>query len=531
MKQQYDAIIIGGGHNGLVAAAYLAQAGKSVLVLEKRELLGGAAATEELFPGFRANTGAENAGNFHPQIQRELFLKMHGLTLRQPAAAIFVPAADRPLTLYPDVQRTTEMLAAYGLPDAERYPVFAAHVAQMTDVLREMLLQTPPDLAGRNVNELLSWGRVGWKLKRIGDKAMMEFLRVLPMPAREWLDEWFESDLLKGALGMDAVAGSAQGPRAAGTTLQFLYQHMHGFLQAQQVLGGTGALSQALADAAAAYGAEVRTGTAVTAIQLDENGRAIAVILENGDQIPARTILSSVDPRQTLFEFVGPHHLPPRFMRAVRSIIYRGTTAKLILALSALPSFHGQPETAQLSGRIRLAPSLDAIERAYDDSKYGRYSAKPVLDMQIPTILDPGLAPAGQHLLQITVRYTPFRLREESWDEAAAGLETAVLAQLRTVAPQIDELIRHKKLLTPMRLRADLWPHRRLNLPWADGAGPAAGDAPRLRLGTVPHAGAQSAALRRGHASRRRPHRRAGRECGAGAVGVVVKWEVRSTKN
>jgi phytoene dehydrogenase-like protein len=347
------------------------------------------------------------------------------------------------------VQRTTDRLAAAGLKDAAAYPAFAAHVVQMTDVLREMLLQTPPDLAMRNVNELLSWGRIGWKLKRLGDKGMMEFLRVLPMPAREWLDEWFESDLLKGALGMDAVAGSAQGPRAAGTTLQFLYQHIHGYLQPRQVLGGAGALSQAVADAAAAYGAEIRMGTAVTAIQMDENGCAVAVILENGDQIPARTILSSVDPRQTLFDFVGPQHLPPRFMRAVRNIIYRGTTAKLILALSALPAFNGQPQTTELSGQIRLAPNLDAIERAYDAVKYGRYSAEPVLDMKIPTIVDPGLAPIGQHLLQITVRYAPFQLRDESWDEAAAGLETAVLAQLRTVAPQIDDLILHKKLITP----------------------------------------------------------------------------------
>ncbi len=430
MKKQYNIIIIGGGHNGLTAAAYLAKAGKSVLVLEKREVLGGAAATEEIWPGFHANTGAEDAGMFQDSIVKELFLKMHGLEFRQSEVAIFAPQVDGPaLTLYRDIAKSQQAIAAFSQRDAERYPDFVAQVNGFTAVLRDMLLHTPPNLGEPHLGELVGWGGVGLKLRRMGGAAMMEFMRVLPMPLREYLDEWFESDALKGALAVDGITGTMQGPWSAGTTLQFLYQHSNGFLAQRAVAGGMGALSEALASAARQNGAEIRTGAGVARIQVD-NGQAIAVLLENGDQIPANVILSSASPRHTFFEFVGPQQLEPRFMRAARNIIYRGSTAKLLLALDELPQFVGQTDEGQLHGRIRHAPSLAYIEKAYDAAKHGRYSPHPVLDMGIPTLTDPTLAPPGKHLLAVTIRYAPYCLADSNWENEREGLVTAVLHTL-----------------------------------------------------------------------------------------------------
>lgn len=452
MKTRYDAIIIGAGHNGLTAAAYLARAGKKVLVLERRPFLGGAATSEPIWPGFTVNTGADHAGMLQENIIRELFLKMNGLELRQTAVALFAPqpGSQQGLTLYNDVGKSQQSIAQFSPRDAERYPEFVAQVNQFTAVLREMLLQTPPHLSERHLGELVSWGNVGLKLRRMGGKPMMEFLRVLPMPLREYLNEWFESDALKGALAVDGVTGTMQGPWSAGTTLQFFYQHINGFFQRPILLGGMGTLAEALAAAARQNGADIRTETGVAKIQLDANGRAIAVLLENGGQIAASVILSAVDPRHTFFDFVGAAELEPRFSRAVRHILYRGSTAKMTLALTGVPEFVGQTAVEQLHGRIRLAPSLAYIEKGYDAAKYGRFSPQPVLDMSLPTLVDGSLAPADKHLLSIVVRYAPYQLAEGDWEAHKAGLATAVVGALSQISPNIGQLIEGQHLLTPL---------------------------------------------------------------------------------
>lgn len=248
MNNQYDTIVIGGGHNGLVTAVYLAKAGQKVLVLEARDVLGGAAATEEVWPGFKVNTGAADAGMFQETIVKDLFLKMHGLEFRQSPAAVFAPQPDgRSLTLWRDEAKTVGEIARFSPRDAERYPAFARQVGRFAAVLQGMMLQTPPDLMALGLGDA-GWGKVGWQLKRLGGPEMMEFMRVLPLAAQEYLDDWFESDALKGAIGADAITGNQLGPRAAGTTLMLFYQHINGWLNGRSPLGGIGQLSAALAD-------------------------------------------------------------------------------------------------------------------------------------------------------------------------------------------------------------------------------------------------------------------------------------------
>jgi phytoene dehydrogenase-like protein len=453
MDKHYDAIIIGAGHNGLVAAALLAQKGKKVLLLEKRAVLGGVGATEEIFPGFKVPTGAHDAGLFQDEIVKALFLKMQGLEFRESPVLIFAPQPyGRGLTLWRDVAKSAEEIVHFSRRDGERFPAYVAQVGQMSRILQQMMLLSPPDLGDRSLAELYAWGKVGLKVKGMGNREMMEFLRVLPMPAAEFLDEWFESEALKGALGAGSVTGTMQGPRSAGTALMMLYQAADGrgnFRASRYVRGGIGQLAGSLAEAARQDGAEIRTGAGVSKILL-RDGRAVGVRLADGQEIGASIVISNADPRRTFLDLVGAPNLEPRFVRPLRNIIFRGSTAKVNLALSGLPHFNGQTETEQLGGHILISPSLEYIERAYDDAKYGHVSQHLFLDAVIPTVLDNTLAPAGQHILSVTVRYTPYRLRERDWDEQRSSLGDQVVGTLAQYAPDLPELILDRQVLTPL---------------------------------------------------------------------------------
>ncbi|MFQ5420768.1 MAG: phytoene desaturase family protein, partial [Anaerolineae bacterium] len=379
MNNVYDAIIIGAGYNGLVTAVQLAKSGKKVLVLERRDVLGGIAATEELFPGCKVSVGPGEAGLFADEIVQGLFLKMHGLEFRESEVVLCAPQAnfDAPLILTTDIAQTQAEIARFSQSDAEKWPEFVAFAGRMTAVLHQMRLLTPPDTTDRQMTDLLGWGKVGLKLKGLGKREMMQLIRLLPLPVTDFLKEWFESDVLIGALTGAGVTGLMLGPGEAGTALMWLYQG--GVRPPRFVSGGTGELAQALAGAAQADGAEIRLGTAVSHI-LVRDGKAVGVELANGEPIEAKTILSSADPRHTFFDLVGAQELEPRFMRAVRSIRFRGSTAQLHLLLNGLPQF-GQTDDAHLGGKIVICPSADYLQTAYDEAKYGRVSTHPYLEI------------------------------------------------------------------------------------------------------------------------------------------------------
>ena len=454
MNNQYDAIVIGGGHNGLVAAATLAAAGKRVLGLERRDVLGGAAATEELFTGYRMDTGSSDAALFLDEITRKLNLSQHGLKFHENPALLFAPQPDgRALTIWRDDARTMEEIARFSERDASRWPDFRRQVERMGGLLRGMLVLPPPDL-GRLRGDVMAWGPLALRLRQMGGADMMELFRVLPMAAQGYLDEWFESDALKGALGGSAVVGSTLGPRSGGTTLMFLFQNLGGLLAHRFVEGGIGRLSEALAAAARAAGATIRTGAAVERVLVegDLEPTAAGVRLDTGEEIRASAVLSNADPRRTLFELAGPQQLEPEAMRHVRNIIYRGSVASLNLALDGLPAFAGLAEEAQLGGRVRVSPSLDYLERAYDAAKYGRISEHPYLEMFIPTLHDPALAPAGHHILNVTAQYAPYGLRDGDWDGQRDALVETVMNTLEGVAPGIRQQVVHCHVATPLDL-------------------------------------------------------------------------------
>lgn len=449
----YDALIIGAGHNGLVAAATLAQAGKRVLVLERRNTLGGAAATEEIFPGFKFNTGAHDAGLFRPEIIAALQLEQHGLQLMKSHVAAFAPQPNgTALTLWRDEQKNIAEIARLSKNDAEKFPGFVRLLNKLAEGLRHLLLLTPPNIAQSGLNELLSWASAGLKIKNLGKHEMMEFLRVLPMTTTEFLNEWFENEALKGLLGATSVAGSKQGPQASGTAFMLLYHYLGesngGFKASSFVRGGIGELSAALARAAQAHGAEIRTNAEVVRI-IHKEEKAAGVLLKTGEEISARAILSNADPRRTFFELLGAPEFGPTFVRRVRNIRYRGTSAKVNLALNGLPRFIGAESETQLSGHIVICPNLEYLERAYDDAKYGRYSAQPYLDIVIPSILDNALAPSGKHVMSITMQYAPYQLRESNWDEQREALGEHLLNTLTHYAPNLRDLILHRQVLTP----------------------------------------------------------------------------------
>jgi len=460
--QNYDAIIIGAGHNGLVTAALLAKAGKKVLVLERRPEIGGIATTQEIHPGFNVSTCAHLAGSFSPEISSELELKKYGLELLPVDPAFFVPDPGKnSLVLPQDPTKIAQELGRHSRKDRDHFNSFRSLSRNLAAFLRTLYDLPLPDHggeAGLNAAKLI---QLGWKFHRLGEKEMYECLRIFPMSIADWLNEWFETQSLKAALAASGILGTFYGPRAQGTSYVFLHHQLgesNGALRPLSLVrGGVGKLANAIAACAKRFGAEIRTTAEVDQV-ITKNSTATGVALRNGDEFVAPYVISNADVKRTLLKLVAPTYLDPHFLLQVRNIRARGTMAKVNLALDTLPKFTCAPvhaAAANLCGVIHIGPTLDYLEHASDDTKYGRFSKKPFLEITIPSLVDASLAPAGKHVMSIWMQFAPYHLKNGSWDKEREALGDCVVDTIEEYAPGFKTSILHRQVLTPLDLERD----------------------------------------------------------------------------
>lgn len=449
-----DVVVIGGGHNGLTTAFYLAKAGLKVVVLERRDRVGGGAVTEEIAPGFRCPTLAHAIGPLHPSIVRDMELERRRVEFLRPDPRLVALGADGRAIAFSDPARTAESIRAFSEKDAGRYGDFCATLERLGAFLAGILERTPPSLNPGTAGELWDLLTLGRRFRSLGRADGFRLLRWMPMAVADLVAEWFETDLLQAAIAARGVFGTALGPWSAGSGAVMLLQAAADPAPGGSsiaVKGGPGALSAAMADAAREAGAEIRTDAAVARITARDN-RAAGIILENGQEIAARAVVSAVDPRRTYLVLLDPFDLEPGFLTKVRNYRCPGTVAKVNLALGILPAFRG---AGSLAGRIHIGPSVDYIERAFDASKYGELPESPYLDVAIPTLTDPSLAPAGKHVMSIVAQFAPYRLRGgRNWDAARDELASAVVTTLDRYAPGIEAAIEHRQVLTPIDLES-----------------------------------------------------------------------------
>jgi len=455
MKQKYDVIVIGGGHNGLVTAAYLARSGKKVLVLERRYILGGAAVTEEVFPGFKFSVASYVVSLLRPEIIRELDLPRHGLEIL-PLDGTFTPMHGNYLWRVNDHAKTLREIARHSKLDAEAYDEYGKAMVEMGRFVKPILAMTPPNPVSPTIKGLQDLLFLAKRFQKLPYADQYNQIQLMTMSAVDFLDQWFETDVLKATMSASGIIGTFLGVRSPGTAYVLLHHYMGeidgAFRSWGFARGGTGAISNAIAGAAREAGAEIRTEAPIAKILL-ENDEAKGVVLENGDEIEADVVSSSVDPRQTFTKMVGHRHLPPEFVEDIARYKFRGSSGKVNLALDALPNFTCLPGPGpHLRGAISISPTVEHMERAYDDAKYGRFSRRPYIDMVIPTLTDPSVAPPGKHILSCFVQYAPYHLRDGNWDDQREAFGDTVIDTLAEYAPNIRDIILNRQVLTPLDL-------------------------------------------------------------------------------
>jgi phytoene dehydrogenase-like protein len=453
LSDNFDAIVIGGGHNGLVNAAYLARAGKKVLVLERRHVLGGATVTEEIYPGFKFSVFSYVVSLLRPEIIRDLKLSNFGLTILPLESTLTpLPGGDY---LYRDGDhyRTVRSISRFSARDADSYEDYSHTMYFMAKAVKPILGMVPPDPASLNpaeLNRLLGLARQYLGLKA---EHLYTLARLMTMSSADFLERWFESEPLKGTMAASGIIGTFLGPRSPGTAYVLLHHYMgeiDGTFRAWGFAkGGTGGIAEAIARSALSLGVQIRTSSPVDQV-IVRNGKAIGVALGDGDEIYANVVISSLDPKRSYLDLVNPHELPAELVEAVRRFKFQGSSGKVNLALDAAPQLACWPGVGRhLAGSISISPSTDYIERAYDDAKYGDFSRQPYIDLIIPSMIDPDMAPPGKHVMSCFVQYASYDLHHGTWVERREAFGDAVVNTLSEYFPNLKDIILHRQVLTP----------------------------------------------------------------------------------
>jgi len=460
MTNRYDAIIVGGGHNGLACAAYLAKAGRRTLVLERRHVLGGAAVTEEIHPGFKYTVCSYVVSLLRPEVIQELDLARHGLHIT-PLDSAFAPMEDGDyFATYSDPESARQELRRHSARDAEMAPKFSQLMYEMAFAVKPILGVVPPDPSRPGLRGLRTLRDLGRHVNGLGARTFHDLTKLMTMSASDLLEEWFETDIVKSLYALNGIIGTMLGPKSPGTAYVLLHHYMGeldgAFTAWGCQKGGTGGVSEAIASSARSFGAEIRVEAPVAKV-LVKNGRAVGVVLEDGEEILAKTVVSGTDPRVTFRKLVDEKDLPGELVLAIDRFKFRGSSGKVNLALDALPIFPAMRDPALIRGSIEICPSMDYLERAYDDASHGGFSRRPYMDIVIPSTVDPTMAPPGKHVMSIFVQYagydmpdygTPVQQREAFGD--------AVISTLCEFAPNLKDIILHKQVLTPFDLEQEI---------------------------------------------------------------------------
>jgi len=460
--------LIGGGHNALITAFYLAKGGFKPIVLERREIVGGGAITEEFHPGFRASTLSHTVGPLRADVARDLQVEKFDCEILRPDPRVFAPRPDgASLLFYEDTAKTAYSIARLSEKDAGKYTQFAKSLQELSGFFAELCAITPPAIDTPSPEDFWNLFKTGRNVRSLGKQGIFDLLRWGPMAAADFVSEFFETELLRAVIATRGIFGTALGPWSAGSTAVLLLRaafDAHPVGPVAFPRGGLGSLTHALADAAKQAGAEIRTNAEVQHIQV-KDGAVVGIVLSDGEEIKIEAVVSGVDPKRTFFKLLDPTQLDPTFALRIRNIRAAGTVAKVHLALGGLPAFpaleHSEEALKALSGRIHIGPEIDYLERAFDASKYGEFSAAPWLDVTIPSVLDPALAPEGKHVLSAYVQFTPFKLKgpsadgsgsvksEANWETRRRDLGEVVVKTLAAYAPDLPSLVEHVQVITP----------------------------------------------------------------------------------